>query len=171
MTATPILCTWDGEAFAPAGSLWSKRANERYVVGERYTLEPREERSAESHRHYFATIHTAWQNLPEAAATRFPTEDHLRKWALIKAGYRDERSIACSSKAEANRLAAFIRPMDDFALVIVGGAVVTVYTAKSQSMRAMGKAEFQKSKDAVLDALAALIGTSADELKQAGEAA
>lgn len=168
----PLPCRWDGESFAPMSQHWARQADKHFVVGEVYTLEVREERSALSHRHYFASIHEAWQNLPEAIAERFPTPEHLRKFALIRAGCRDERSISCASKAEALRLAAFIRPMDDFAIVVTDGAMVTVYTAKSQSMRAMSKQEFQKSKDAVLDFIAGLIGTKADDLERnAGEAA
>ena len=75
----------------------------------------------------------------------------MRKWALIRTGFRDERSIVCASKAEAERVAAFVKPMDDFAIVIAHEASVLVYTAKSQSMKAMGAKEFQRSKEAVLD--------------------
>ena len=142
------------------------------MVGQRYIIEPREERSAESHRHYFACINEAWSNLPEDMAERLPTSDHLRKYALIKSGYRDERSIACSSKAEARKIAAFVKPIDDFAVVTVSDATVTVFTAKSQSMRAMGKNEFAISKDKVLDIIAAMIGTTADALSaSAGQTA
>jgi hypothetical protein len=171
MSALPILVQWDGDAFLPAGSLHKQRANERFVVGERYTMDVLEQRSAESHRHYFAAINEAWKNLPEQMAERLPSAEHLRKFALVKAGFRDERSITCSSKAEANRLAVFIRPCDDFAVVTVVGSTVTMYTAKSQSMRAMGKRDFAASKDAVLDVIARMIGTSAEDLAKAGEAA
>ena len=64
------------------------------------------------------------------------------------------------------RVAAFVRPLDDFAVVETDGLVVTVYTAKSQSMRAMGKKTFQESKDAVLRVIAELIGTDPTTLKQ-----
>lgn len=127
----------------------------------------REHRSKVSHDHFFASVAEAYKNLPEDIAADFASEDHLRKWALIKAGFRDERSIVASSRAEALRLAAFVRPFDEFAVVVVREAVVTVYQAKSQSLRAMGKAEFQRSKDAVFDVLAKLIGTDVSELKQA----
>lgn len=169
--APPLLCRWDGEHFTPAGPHWARMADKHFVVGALYPLEAREDRSVASHRHFFAAVNEAWQNLPDDLAARFPSPDHLRKWALIKSGYRDERSIVCASKAEAQRVAAFVKPIDGFAVVIVSAAVVTLYTAKSQSVRAMGKEEFGKSKDAVLDALATLIGTSADELRGAGEAA
>ena len=118
-----------------------------------------------SHDHFFASVQEAYNNLPEDLADDFASPEHLRKWALIKAGYRDERSIVASSKAEALRIAAFIRPMDEFSVVVVREATVTQLTAKSQSLRAMGKVEFQRSKDAVFDVLAKLIGTSVDDLK------
>lgn len=173
MSALPptLPCQWDGEHFIPAGAQWARVADRHFVVGQIYPLEVREDRSGVSHRHYFAAIHEAWQNLPEDVAERFPTSEHLRKYALIKAGFRDERSVVCGSKAEAQRVAAFIKPIDDYAVVVSQDAVVVIFTAKSQSVKAMGKADFQRSKDAVLDILAGLIGTTPHALAQAGEAA
>lgn len=169
MTDPVVLAQWDGDAFVPSGNIWKKRANERYVVGELYLLEPQEERSERSHRHYFASIREAFINLPDEAAERFANPEALRKFALIRTGYRDERSIVCASRAEAGRLAAFIQPMDGFAVVVVVEATVTVYTAKSQSRKAMGKAVFQESKAKVLDYIAGLMGTTSSALSQAGE--
>lgn len=171
-TESPLLVRWDGEAFHPANQHWSKRADREYCVGEVYRMAPLEERSMRSHRQYFASINEAWQNLPEHLAERFPTADHLRKHALIRAGYRDEQSFACSSRAEALRIAAFIRPIDDYALVVVRDAVVIRYTAKSQSQRAMGKKDFGESKEAVLNVLSDMIGVRRPELEaNAGRAA
>lgn len=127
-------------------------------------------RSKVSHDHFFASVQEAFDNLPEDMRDDFVTPEHLRKWCLIKAGYRDERSIVASSKAEALRIAAYIRPMDDFAIVVVRQATVTQYVAKSQSLKAMGKTEFQASKDAVFDVLAKLIGTDVTALKNASAA-
>lgn len=169
---TPILCLWDGENFTPAGPHWARLADRHFVVGCQYPLEVREDRSAESHRHYFACINDAWQNLPDDLAERFRTPEHLRKWALIRCGYADERSIVCSSRAEALRVAAYVGQFDEYAVVLAKGATVTAWTAKSQSMKAQGKKEFQRSKDAVLDFVAGLIGTTRDALAEnAGKAA
>ncbi len=77
---------------------------------------------------------------------------------LVKCGYADERTVVCASKAEAERVAAFIKPMDNYAVVIFHEAVVKVYTAQSQSLKAMGKREFQESKEAVLAAIDRLLG-------------
>jgi hypothetical protein len=143
----------------------SGRLADRYfVVGQTYPLIVHEERSTASHSHYFAAVNEAWKNLPEDEAERFPTSEHLRKWALIKAKYADERSVVCSTKAEAQRVAAFVKPLDDYAVVIVSGATVSMFTAKSQSARAMDKAEFQKSKQDVLDIVAAMIQVTPKEL-------
>ena len=155
----PIAFRWNGEAMVP---LNPRLADKEYVVGQVYRLEHREERSSASHAHYFACVNEAWQSLPDPQ--QFPTPEHLRKRALILAGYRDERSIVCSSKAEAVRLASFIRPMDDFAAVSTSGPVVVAWTAKSQSTKAMGRAEFQASKDAVIGVLAELIGVTKEQL-------
>lgn len=158
MTAQGLAFTWDGEAMRIA-SRFARQADQQFVIGETYTLAEVQDRSSASHRHFFASVNEAWMNLPESWAERFPSAEHLRKFALIKAGYRDERSIACASKAEAQRVGAFVKPLDDYAVVVVMEAMVVVMTAKSQSVRAMGKTEFQASKDAVLQVVADLIGT------------
>lgn len=165
----PMAFTWDGDAMIPRTP---KLADERFVVGEVYRMEVREERSVVSHSHYFAAVHETWLNLPEDQAERFQTADHLRKWALVKTGWADQRQIVCASKAEAQRVASFIRPMDEYAIVTATEAVVTVYTAKSQSYRAMGRRDFQKSKSDVLDLLASMIAVTPEQLQaEAGQAA
>ena len=87
-----------------------------------------------------------WSNLPEHEAQRFPTADHLRKWLLIKAGYFTERQIVVATAAEAVRVASFIKPMDDYAVVVPKGATVSVFTAKSQSMKAQSAARTSRSR-------------------------
>lgn len=164
---TPILFRWQGDGFVPASSHWAKMADREYVVGELYRMAPVEERSSATHNHFFALVSEAWKNLPEELLAEFPSSEHLRKKLLVKTGYADERSIVCASKAEAQRVAAFIRPMDEYAVVIVREAVVRVYTAQSQSNRAMGKHAFQASKEAVLNALADLLGVEPGELARA----
>lgn len=166
----PVAYQWTGDAMAVVPR-FAKLADEQFVIGEHYVLVPHEERSMASHGHYFVLVNEAWRNLPESYGDRWPTADHLRKWALIKAGFRDERSFACSSKAEARRMAAFLKPMDDYAVVIVSEALVIVYTAKSQKLTHMGKAVFQASKDAVLEILAELLEVTPEALTKHTEAA
>ena len=166
MSYTAIPMRWDGEALTPVSQRWAKEADRQYVIGEVYRIEAVEDRSMRSHSHFFAVINEAWMNLPEDKAEAFPTPDHLRRYALIKANYCDTRTIACSSRAEAHKVAAFIKPMDTFALVVPFDDTVTVWTAKSQSLKAMGRKDFQKSKTAVLDIISSMIGVSSRELEK-----
>lgn len=158
MSSAPILLSWDGEAFYPASPYWASRADRQFVVGETYKLVEHHDRSEASHNHYFASISNAWNTLPDHLLAEYPTAEHLRKKMLVKCGYADERTVVCASKAEAERVAAFIKPMDNYAVVIFHEAVVKVYTAQSQSLKAMGKREFQESKEAVLAAIDRLLG-------------
>lgn len=165
MNDKPVLCEWDGEAFRPFGSFYAKRADRQFVVGQRYQIEARQERSEASHRGYFAQVREAWENLPEHLVDRFPSSEHLRKYALIRGGFYRERSIVTGSAAEAQRTATFIKPMDSFAVVAVEDSVVRVFTAKSQDYRSMDRAEFQSSRDAVLDVIAKLLGIESSQIK------
>lgn len=164
MTAT-IPCYWDGEAFVPRHGYVAQCARV-FEVGRTYPLAVHEGRSSASHRHYFATISEGWSNLPEHLAEQFPTPEHLRKFALIKAGFADKRSVVCDSIGDAMRVAAFIRPMDTYALVTVNEFVVTVWTAQSQNTKAMGKRVFQESKDSVLGIIADMIGVKPEALSR-----
>lgn len=140
-----------------------------YGDDEAVVLAPYEARSKRAHDHFFAVVDEAHQTLPDDLAERFPSPDHLRKWALIKTGHYDSRSVVCGSKADAARVAAFVRPLDEYAVVVASEAVVTVYTAKSQSLKAMGRKLFQESKADVLDLLAELLGVTVEQLSKSSE--
>lgn len=157
-----------GEGQFHAPSAFSKKLDAALVIGEVLRWEQVQERSAKSHAHYFAVIADAWANLPEALADDLPSPEHLRKYALVKAGYCNETKMVFRTNAEAIAGASFIGGMDGFAICEVVGPALTVWTAKSQSMRAMNKKEFQESKDAVLRVISGLIGADA---AQAGMAA
>lgn len=159
----PIMFRWEGNAFVPASPFWQRKADQAFVCHETYPLVEHHERSHATHAHYFAAINEAWQNLPDHLLAEYPNPDALRKKMLVRAGYADERSIVCASKAEAQRVAAFIKPMDIYAVVVVRDNVVRVYTAQSQSYRAMGRKAFQDSKEAVLRALDDLLGVEHGE--------
>lgn len=161
--SAPIAYRWSGEGFEPLPG-FAKLADKEFVVGEVYRLEIVQQRSAASHAHYFAALNEAWQNIPEAHAGRWPTVDHLRRWALVQAGYRNETTYIAHSKAEALRFSSFLHSINEYAVIQVSDKLVTVWTAKSQSFKAMNKKEFGESKNAVLDVIAKLIGVSTDEL-------
>jgi len=168
MKIWPVEFHWTGEVMKPQPR-FNALARKQYVAGECYVLGVNEERSSASHRHYFAAIQEAFENLPEDKVARYPSAEHLRKWALIKAGYHNERSIVCDSKKQADAIVAFIEAVDEFAVTIVKGPVVKVYTAKSQAVDSMSREEFEKSKADVLAVLGETIGLSKKELEDKGK--
>lgn len=169
--SAPLPYEWDGEAMRVLPG-FQRQADQLFTIGERYRLAPIEERSGASHRHFFAAVNEAWANLPEHLSAQYPTAEHLRARALIEAGYCTIADYVCSSRAEAVRWAANLRAeASEYALVVVSEAVVRVFKPKSQSVKAMGKEEFQASKDAVFTALAKMIGVTTAELQNHAEAA
>lgn len=162
-----IAFTWTGEVFKPLPR-FHRQCERLYAVGQVYHMAEEHERSQASHRQYFAAVHDAWLNLPEEMSEQFPTSEHLRKWALIRTGFCNERDAVFSNANDALRAAALLRPADDYAIVEARGVVVKVYTAKSQSVKAMAKDEFQASKTAVLDLLSSFIRTDAQTLLASG---
>ncbi|WP_313014588.1 hypothetical protein [Brevundimonas sp.] len=169
--SAPLPYFWDGEAMRVLPG-FQRQADQLFTIGERYRLAPVEERSGASHRHFFAAINEAWANLPERLAAHYPTAEHLRARALIEAGYCTIADYVCSSRAEAVRWAANLRAeASEYALVVISETVVRVFKPKSQSVKAMGREEFQASKDAVFTALAKMIGVTTAELQNHAEAA
>lgn len=171
MNSLPLLCEWTGEGFRPLGRS-AREADAQFVIGQRYRLAEIEERSQSSHNHEFAWLAEAWRNLPEDLTDEYPSPEHLRKRALVQAGYYDEQIIDAGSNAAALRVAAAIRVRSEFSLVIVRGPIVVIRDPKSQSRRAMGNKLFQESKSAVMEIVSNLIGVAPDELRrEAGRAA
>lgn len=170
MTA-PLYYAWDGDSFRPL-LRFAERARKEFVIGQKYRLVEEHERSTQTHNHYWACVTEAWKQLPHDIAESYPSVEHLRKWALCKAGFADERSIVAASNEEARRIAAFIRPSDPYAVITVSGCVVKVFTAKSQSRKSMDAKDFSASKQAVLEIVSGLVGVDAETLSaNAGRAA
>lgn len=157
---------WDGDCFMPLPRF--ERACDKFVIGQRYRLEVIEQRSHASHAHFFAAVADAWNNLPDDLADELPSPEHLRAWGLVKAGYADKTVVKCATDDDAARLVALTRAAEKIRIVeITEGRIVTIWTPHSQSMRAMGKAQFAKSKEGVLDAIAQLINVDAGDLGKA----
>ena len=163
--SAPIPFTWTGEAMKPARG-FARRCDGAFVVGMTYTLDVVEDRSTASHRAYFAYLNEAWQQLPESHAARFPTPEHLRKAALIATGFATSREVVCANPAEALRWKPVMESMEEYTVATISpaGTVLTIWTAQSQSMRAMGKATFQASQRAVCEFVAALSGVSRETM-------
>lgn len=166
----PVILEYQGEGeFKPASVRWANLADKNYVIGEKYAIVPVAERSQKSHAHYFALINEAWMNLPDNLSEIYPTSEHLRKAALIRAGYCDVQNVTCATKAEALRWANVARSLDEYSVVSVHASVVSIYRARSQSYKAMPNGEFQRSKEAVLGVLSEMIGAEISDLKRSAE--
>ncbi len=176
MTSRPIIFECKDGAMVP---IWrhGNAFNAQFTPGRRYTLAEVEERSRKSHDHYFACVHEAWQSLPEHIAPRFPTDTHLRKWALIKCGFVDITPIVTANNDEAMKTAAWARAADRYAVIAINNNVVTISTARTQKVKrgnngGMDPKTFQQSKTAVLEFLREMIGVEAGALEaNAGQAA
>ncbi|MBS1725003.1 MAG: hypothetical protein JSS66_18850 [Armatimonadetes bacterium] len=170
MTTAPILTEWTGDAFRPIGFA-ARECDKHFVVGQRYRMAEYQDRSAASHAHEFAWLKNAWRTLPDDLAAEYPSPEHLRKRALIQAGFYDEQAVDAGSRAAALRVASMVRSREEFAYVIVNGPIVLIRTAKSQSRRAMDKAAFQASKTAIMDVIAAMLGVEPETLARSQVAA
>lgn len=130
-----------------------------YGQGEIITVEEVQERSAKSHRHYFAVINEVWQNLPEGLTDEFPNPESLRKRALIKTGYATLTELLCANNAEAAKAIAAFTAADPYCFCEISGKAARIWRAESQSQKAMGGKKFAESKERVLHWLSNLIGT------------
>jgi hypothetical protein len=167
--STPIPLTYKGDGKFEAPTLyWRVVCDGKFSCQARYVFTQQQERSWKSHKHYFASINEAWSNMPEKYAGRYPSPDHLRKEALVACGYYDQREFVCKDHNEALKLAKWLRSDKEmFAIIAVHGPSVVERRPKSQSQRAMGKAEFQQSKDDVMAYCWNLVGV--DPSVAAGE--
>jgi hypothetical protein len=166
-----IRCRWNGEALAPVGQYGLAAAREIMQPGDTVVVEVDHTRSPATHKHQFAEIADAWRHLPEALQ-QMPwaaNPDTLRKHALISTGFCNVEEVVCATKAEALRMARVLKRVGDaeagYSITDARGPVVALYTPKSQSMRAMGAKEFQRSKEAVLNWIAHQIGVTPEQLR------
>jgi len=157
---------WNGASMEPK---WPRLAAERFEPGETYLLIDVEHYSGKSLRHEFAWLRQAFASLPQNIADEFMDEEHLRKWALIQTGFYHETLIDAGSKSAALRVAAWARSEEQLAAVVTRGPLVVIRKAKSQSRRTMDKAEFQASKQAILEHIAGMIGVTPEALNKQGD--
>lgn len=157
MTAPVIPCRWTGDSLAPINR-FHNIANAHFVVGEVYNIAVVEQRSMKSHAHLFASVTEAWRNLPERLDSEFPTEDHFRKRGLIQCGFFYQQEIACATRAEAVRWMEILRKRDQHAVYSISGNIIVERIAKSQSLKAMAKDEFERSHQALVEWAWGLVG-------------
>lgn len=166
---------FDGDALRPDGQYATEQLRERLGAGEALLIDIEPSRSKRSHGHQFAFVNTAWKNLPEAlkGVPYAATAETLRKHALIATGHCNASMVAVGEHDRAERIAALVHTVAEqvngYAVTEAKGSVVWCFTPVSQSEKAMGKEEFQRSKTDILNWLADLIGVAPEELSSMGK--
>ncbi len=160
-----IRMMWKDGVFVPSNHQLAYCERE-FGNGEIVTFERNEERSEASHDHFFAWLSEAWLQLPENLMSEYPTVESLRAKALIRTGFFHETDTVCENKREAAIIAGYIKRTKPYTIVEVRGNVIKEFSAKSQSRRSMRKAEFQDSKEKILQFVSNLIGVSPDKLRE-----
>lgn len=133
---------------------------------ERIVLTGLENRSMKSHDHFFACVARAWENLPDDVVARYPTAEHLRKWALVQEGWCDEQTFVMKNDGQAAVIGRKLRKLDEYAVITVRDGVCHVFTAKSMSGTNMKHEAFQECKDAVLGRLSQMCGIDVAALRK-----
>lgn len=159
----PTAFRWTGLVMEPTHL---RLAASRFQVGETYLMAEHQHRSKLSHDHEFAFVAEAFNSLPDELAADHPSPEHLRKHGLIRKGFCHVRDHVCETKSEAQRLRTILAGRDEYAIVMItgNGLVVRELTAKSQSRKAMDRAEFQASKTALMEFIADLLGVDVGSL-------
>lgn len=169
-----VLFVWDGDVMIPLPR-FKRMCDQLFAVHEEYPLIVLENRSMASHRHYFAAVAEAWENLSEEHThdgqgnVRFPTSEHLRAWALVEAGYATETKYVMDTPKDAKQLAIMLRKKEPLAIIRVRGNVVQEFIPESQSTGSMKKQAFEDSKAAVLAIVAPMARTTPAQLHREAE--
>lgn len=130
-------------------------------------------RSLPDHRRFFALVHAAYHQWPEAHEFQPHSAEHLRAWLTCKAGWRDATPIQMPDMAT-ERMRDLFRLSIEAAITAAGGVAfvvpyqsgVAVITPKSIAWDKLGQQEFAQLRDAVSDVVEAEIGVNVDQLLQ-----
>lgn len=138
-------------------------------------------RSLEQLRRFFAVLRAMYSHWPESAEFKPDSEEHLRKWVLIKAGHRETTDVpvawaedqpgltklaalSIEGALKAAGAFAFIRPHPE-------GGLVRVFKAKSIAFDKLGQAEFNALNDQVEVVYAAETGLDPEQVLKESETA
>ncbi len=95
-------------------------------------------------RRFFAIVRDIHRNLSGDVLRRFPSSEALRKHALIAVGWCDVMTVLAGSKKAAPGIAAALQSKDRYCIIDINGDVLTMYTARSMSRRALLKKQFHE---------------------------
>jgi hypothetical protein len=136
-------------------------------------------RSPEDHRRFFGVIRAAFHHWPEAHEFQPDSEEHLRKWLLIKAGYRDVTTIPVEyADAQPAMLQlvvltveAAMKAAGGYAFVRPHGVGLAIFAAKSIKWDTLSQKKFNIVRDAVESVIKAETGLEPDDILKETERA
>lgn len=116
-------------------------------------------RSSPQLRRFFGMLRAMYQHWPASAEFQPESEEHLRKYSICGAGFRDSTDVAVPfaedqpglTKLVAISVEACVRGAGGFAFIRPhpDGGMVRVYKAKSIAFDKLGQAEFNRLNEAV----------------------
>ena len=154
-----IRLRYDGAGtFIPPGVAVRELLDRKLVIGECYRVSIYHERSETYHAKYFATIAEAWQHLPNPWDQMLPSPEHLRKYALIKAGWCDSVTLPLKSKSDAIAGVNAARFIDAYCVATATANVLTIFKARSQRKAFQDAHSFYETAVRVFDVIGGIIG-------------
>lgn len=138
----------------------------QFELEDDYPLGPAENAPSRGRAAIFATVHDVWDNLPDTQKA-FPSEEHLRKTALVKAGWADHSQTILDTPGDAKKFGVMVRKVDAYAIITISGNVVDVWTARSIATGRITSEEFKPVKLRALKWLDSLVGLTPEQLEEA----
>lgn len=137
----------------------------QFEHGEDYALGPVEGVSSKSRAHFFASLKSAWDSLPFELVQQYPSVAHLRKKAVVVAGWAKHTHTVFDTPKDAVNHAKDLRKIDEYAVIKCSGCVVDFWIAKSIRPGQINGKKWQEVKDKALDWVATLARTTRAELE------
>lgn len=169
MKIRPVIFTCLDDYSMVPQTRFNSLCSRQFVPGEEYALAPIDEVSQHDRGGLFAAVRAAWENLSEEFDGKFPTVEHLRKWALIEVGHHTQAEYALATKEDAEKMALAARRLDEYARIAIHEQVVVIRTAKSIAAHAIKSVEFKALKKKVLDLVGSMSNSTAADLDREGK--
>jgi len=148
-----------------------------------FVLDGHASRSPQDHRRFFAVIRATYTHWPESHEFDPDNAEHLRKWLLCKAGFRDVTTIPVDFPIELAKehpalmklvmlaVEAAIKAAKGYAFPRIHGDCIAVFSAKSIQWDKIDQKEFNKVREAVEEVIEAETGLKPDQLLKETEKA
>ncbi len=130
-------------------------------------------RSVEQLRRYFKVIRLAFSHWPETSARQFSSEDELRAYVQMKAGYREIAAKIPLSGVNRDRalmlVEASIRAAGSYAMPVLHNDELVIFKPRSISFAKLGHSDFCRLNDSVETVIEQEIGVPVETLLREGE--